>query len=361
MKFKGWTIEGPSYVELHEFDTEVGGGLVKTDSPEFATAPKTPLADDGAIIKQMVSSICGSDKWLFPMGGDIRRPKGCQFGHEMVSEIIALGKEVKDLKLGQRVYPFPLYVKESTKFAGRPGAYSELTVVDHAKLNHNLYALPDSVSDKAASMIEPTTVGFRSAEGLHAALGKKAVVLGPGPIGLAAAINLREKGVEDIVIIGRSRKRLEIAEGVDIIKPFETLSTLDDDWRDKLFERFGETMTQTGKAVDVDIWIDAASDAKLLQDVYNMSKLFAFISVVGVHHEEVSFDLRKLTWSGVTLVGSAGYRPDDVPNVIKAMASGRYDFDSIVTATFPFDKVDEALEFVQDGARALKVQIDYRL
>lgn len=361
MKFRGWTIEGPSLVEMKEFDTEVGGGLVATSDPEFANAPKTPLADDGVILKNLVSSICGSDKWLFPMGGDIRRPRGCQFGHEMVSEIVAMGKDVKDLEIGQRVYPFPLYVKESTKFAGRPGAYSELVVVDHAKLNYNLYELPDNISDKAASMIEPTTVGFRSAEGINAGPGKKAVVMGPGPIGLAAAINLREKGVEDILILGRSRKRLEIAKGVDKEKPFETLSTLDEGWQEALFERFGETMTQTGRAIDVDIWIDAASHAGLLTEVYSLSKLFAMISVVGVHHDEVCFDLRKLTWSGVTLVGSAGYRPDDVPNVIKAMASGRYDFDSIVTASYPFEKVDEAMEFVQDGSRALKVQIDYRL
>jgi threonine dehydrogenase-like Zn-dependent dehydrogenase len=166
-------------------------------------------------------------------------------------------------------------------------------------------------------------------------------------------------GVEDVTIVNRSRGRLEIAKVLDKQVPFETVSTLDENWLEILEEHFGTTRTQTGPALDVDIWIDAASNAELLQTVYNKSKLFARISVVGVHHKPVEFDLRKLTWSGVELLGSAGYRPDDVPRVMKAMESGRYDIDSIVTATYPFDKFDEAIESCQDGSKCLKCQVDF--
>jgi len=359
MKFKGWIIAGPSHVELKEFDTEVGGGLVSTDSPDFETAPRTPLRDDQVILRNIKSAICGSDKWLYPLGGDIRRPRGCQFGHEMVSEIIAMGKDVKGFELGDRVYPFPIYVKESTAFAGRPGAFSELVVCDYAEVNKNLYHLDERITDTSAAMIEPFTVGFRSAVTTRAKPGERAVVLGAGPIGLAAAICLREMGVEDITVVNRSRGRLEIAKALDKEQPFHTVSTLDEGWLEGLEERFGTTRTQTGPALDVDVWIDAASNAELLQTVYNKCKLFARISVVGVHHKPVEFDLRKLTWSGVELLGSAGYRPEDVPNVMKAMESGRYDIDSLVTATYPFQKFDEAIEFCQDGSKCLKCELDF--
>ena len=359
MRFKGWIIAGPSHVELKEFDTEVGGGLVAVDSPEFENAEKTPLRDDQVILRNIKSTICGSDKWLYPMGGDIRRPRGCQFGHEMVSEIIAKGKDVTDFEIGDRVYPFPRLVKDSVAFAGRPGAFSELVVCDHAEKNRNLYPVDPKINNVCASMIEPFTVGFRSAMLSEPKPGDRAVVIGAGPIGLAAAICLREQGVEDIVVVNRSRSRLELAAGLDTVKPFETVSTLDEDWLDQLAERFGTTRTQSGPAIDVDIWIDAASSAEVLQAVYNKAKVFARITVVGVHHKPVEFDLTKLTWSTVTLRGSGGYLPEDVPRVMKAMESGRYNIESMVTATYPFEQFDEAIEFCQDGSKCLKCQLDF--
>ena len=360
MKFRGWTIEGPSYVKMKEFDTEVGKGLISTEDPEFETTERVPLDDNDVILRNRVSSICGSDKWLYPLGGDIRRPRGCQFGHEMVSEIIAMGKNVQDFEIGERVFPFPINVKKNRRFAGRPGAFSELVVCEDAKLDFNLYRIPENVSDEAASMIEPFTVGFRAAVTSKAKPGDKCVVFGAGPIGLSAAICLRERGVEDVLIINRSKGRLEIAKKLDREKPFDTFSTLDGDWREYCFDRYGSVFTQTGDAIDVDVWIDAASHKETFEDIYRLCKLFARISVVGVHHKEVALDLRKLTWSGVELLGSAGYRPEDVPAVINAMASGRYDIESMATHLFPFEKFDEAIEFCQDGSKCLKCQIDFR-
>ena len=51
---------------------------------------------------------------------------GSEFGHETISRIVAIGKDVTDFKVGERVYPYPLYDKNDTKRAGTIGGCFEV-------------------------------------------------------------------------------------------------------------------------------------------------------------------------------------------------------------------------------------------
>ena len=73
---------------------------------------------------------------------------------------IYLGQENK---VGERVYPYPLYAKNDTKRAGTIGGFSEYILVPEAKRDHSLYAVPEEISDRLACLIEPFTVGCRAA------------------------------------------------------------------------------------------------------------------------------------------------------------------------------------------------------
>ena len=361
MKFKGWIIAGPSRVELKEFDTEVGGGLVATDSPEFETAERTPLRDDQVILRTAKASICDTDAWLYPMGGDVRRPRGCQFGHEMVSTIVAKGKGVIDFEVGDRVYPFPRFVKEAPGYVGRPGAYSELVVCDHARKGYNLYPVDDAISDVSAALIEPFTNGFHAAAAVDPKPGETAVVIGSGCSGLAAAVALRERGVEDVVVLGKFDRRLECARRLDAKMPFETVALADEDWVEQLEARFGTSRTQFGPAIDVDMWIDATPSAEIFETVFGRAKNFARITTIATHHKPAEIDLTKLAFTSVMMCGSGGYLSEDVEPVMNAMKSGRYDVEGMVDATYAFSEFDMAMEYCQFDAECLKCQIDFEM
>lgn len=60
---------------------------------------------------------------------------GGEFGHEAISRIVKVGKEVKDFKVGDRVYPYPLSAKDDTSRAGTLGGFSEYILVPNAKKN----------------------------------------------------------------------------------------------------------------------------------------------------------------------------------------------------------------------------------
>ena len=108
---------------------------------------------------------------------------GSEFGHEVVSEIAALGRSVKGFEIGQRVYPYPLLARGDTSRAGTLGGFSEYILVPDCELNRQLYAVSDKISSKTASLIEPFTVAHRAAGRAQPQIGETALVFGAGTIG----------------------------------------------------------------------------------------------------------------------------------------------------------------------------------
>ena len=72
-------------------------------------------------------------------------------------------KNVKDVKVGDRVYPYPILVTGDRKRAGTIGGFSEYIYCPCPEWEKSIYHIDDSISDKVAALIEPFTVGCRAA------------------------------------------------------------------------------------------------------------------------------------------------------------------------------------------------------
>lgn len=99
--------------------------------------PLPEVGDYDVLIQNIYSSICGTDVAVFMHGPNTGHKVnvGGEFGHEAISRIVKVGKEVKDFKVGDRVYPYPLYAKDDTSRAGTLGGFSEYILVPNAKKN----------------------------------------------------------------------------------------------------------------------------------------------------------------------------------------------------------------------------------
>ena len=182
--------------------------------------PLPEVGDYDVLIQNIYSSICGTDVAVFMHGPNTGHKVnvGGEFGHETISRIVKVGKEVEDFKVGDRVYPYPLYAKDDTSRAGTLGGFSEYILVPNVKKNHSLYQVDKRISDKLASLIEPFTVGCRGARrgmipsGQGYVKEQNAVVFGSGTIGIAAAVAFKYFGMEKVMICDYSAYRLEIAK-----------------------------------------------------------------------------------------------------------------------------------------------------
>lgn len=115
------------------------------------------VGDDDVLIQNIYSSICGTDVAVFTHGPNTghKITVGGEFGHETVSRVVKVGKNVTEFVPGERVYPYPRYAKNDTRRAGTIGGFSEYILIPQAKRNHSLYAVDEAISDRLASLIEP--------------------------------------------------------------------------------------------------------------------------------------------------------------------------------------------------------------
>lgn len=90
---------------------------------EIREMPIPEVGDNDVLVKNIYSGICGTDVAVFACGPNTGHKVnvGGEFGHETVSRIVKIGKNVTDFSVGERVYPYPLYAKDDTSRAGTIG------------------------------------------------------------------------------------------------------------------------------------------------------------------------------------------------------------------------------------------------
>ncbi len=214
-----------------------------------------------AIIRLTASAICGTDLH-FVRGTVSGMVKGTILGHEGVGIIEALGKDVRNLEIGDRVVvpstiacgncsycragyyaqcdeANPNGKEAGTAFYGGPaptgpfnGLQAEMARIPHA--NIGLVKLPTSISDDQAILLSdifPT--GYFGAELAEVTPGDTVAVFGCGPVGQFAIASAKLLGASRVFAIDKLDDRLRMArqQGAEVINfdledPVETLRRL---------------------------------------------------------------------------------------------------------------------------------------
>lgn len=199
-----------------------------------------------AIIKVTLTAICGSDLHLYD-GYIPTMQKGDILGHEFMGEVVEVGAEVKQLKVGDRVVvPFPIACGEcfycqrgehaacdnsnptpaiSEKLYGYPsaalfgyshmmggyaGGQAEYVRVPFADVGP--IKVPDHLSDEQVlflSDIFPT--GYQAAEYCNIQPGDTVVVFGCGPVGQFSIKSAYMLGADRVIAVDSIPERLELA------------------------------------------------------------------------------------------------------------------------------------------------------
>lgn len=275
------------------------------------------------LIKNINASTCGSDIAVYKHGTGTghKISIGEKFGHEMVSEVAEVGLEVKDFKVGQRVYPYPVFAANISQKAGTLGGF---------------------------------TVGTRAVKRAHPKAGENAYVLGAGTIGLAAAFALRHFGCK-VMVADRSDYRLDLAKSFG----FGVVNTLKDNVKQTQLDCFGKGYSLKENQPNINITIDAIGIPDFLQDFLDSQIIDSCFVMVGVDNNPKDINLLGMIFASQSLIGSGGYRPSDVATVFDILKENQKDILKIVTKIYPWEELVSAIKNAADPEKVMNIQIKY--
>lgn len=217
------------------------------NSVEVQTIPDpTILNDRDAIVRITSTAICGSDLHLYD--GYIPTVKrGDVLGHEFMGEVVEVGKEVSNLKAGDRVVvPFPIscgacsacdrdlyslcensnpnagiaeklmghspaglfgYSHMLGGFAGGQAEYARVPFADVGPLKVE----DDLTDDQVLFLSDILPTGYMGAEMCDIKSGDIVAVWGAGPVGLFAMVSALLLGASKVIAIDQVPYRLDLA------------------------------------------------------------------------------------------------------------------------------------------------------
>ena len=324
---------------------------------ELVDRPFPVCGDDDVIVRNVLTGVCGSDIEAFRSGGDDYLIwKDHEFGHEIVSEIFAVGENVVGLEIGDLVFPNPGKAHRDPMRASTVGGYSEFIHIPKCEVGYSVLKFDKDIPLKAAVLFEPFSVGARAAHGLNPQSGQTAIVFGAGIIGICTAIMLQWYGCDKVMIVDVSDFRLSKARHLGLM----TCNPSTEDVATKAAAEFGTQSTFFGERCAADIYVDAIGKRPAIDSFESMACLGATLCIVGVHHEPAAIDLGKLCFNNLHITG-AGTLPteDTMPDITAMMKSGQYDIASLITHEFTVDDIEQALVMGTKVEQAQKVCIAF--
>jgi threonine dehydrogenase-like Zn-dependent dehydrogenase len=316
--------------------------------------PEPEVGPGDALVEVAACGICGSDLGYIKQGG-LAGPTGqlMPLGHELSGVVAAVGADVKGIEVGARVVVNPIAADNMIGNGGPEGAFAPLLLVRNVDQGPCLQRIPDALDLDLAALAEPLGVGMQSVERVDIRAGEKVVVFGAGPIGLAAIATLHHRGVEDVIAVDLSARRLEIASklGARLV-----VNAADGDPWETIREAHGTSPVMGMPMAATDAYIEASGAAPVVSGVLANACSKARLSVVALHHGDVPVNFILLMMKQLNISGSMAY-PDDWTPMLEMLVES--DLSPMITHRFPLDAWDQALATAQDPAAGGKVIIEF--
>lgn len=328
----------------------------------YTQRPIPTPKDNEVLVKLEYVGICGSDLHYYETGaiGSYIVEPPFVLGHEPGGVVVEVGKDVKHLKVGDKVALEPGKTCGQCEFC-KTGRYNlcpdviffatpPVDGVFQEYVAHEAglcFKLPENVSTMEGALIEPLAVGFHAANLGDAHIGQTAVVFGAGCIGLVSMMALKAKGVSRVYVVDIMAKRLEKALelGADgVINGAE---------RDAV-----EAVLELTGGAGCDLVVETAGTQITTRQAIHMAKKGSTIVLVGYSKSgEMTLPMSLSLDKELTFKTVFRYR-HVYPMAIDAVAAGKINLKGIVTDIFELDDIQNAMDrSVADKANIVKAVV----
>jgi L-iditol 2-dehydrogenase len=356
-RMKAWVLGDPDQIHLREKPTPV---------PKRAEV----------LVRIDAVAICATDLEIIHVGSPASIQGGLPFnknftpGHEYMGTVAALGPEVDEFQIGERVsveihagcgqckrcragmYTSCLNYGKPEKGHRANGFTTDGGFAEYA-VNHinTVERVPDSMSDAEATLVVTagtSMYGLTELGGLVA--GESVVVIGPGPIGLLAVAVAKALGASPVILTGTRDKRLAIGKelGADRVINISNENAVD-------------VVRQLTEGIGADYVVECAGSEATIDQAIHMTNRGGKICLAAFPHNPVTTDIAHLVRNNIYVYGIRGEGRSATRRAMALMAEKKFDATRIHTHTFALEDLPTALKYARERIEdAIKVVVTTR-
>jgi L-iditol 2-dehydrogenase len=223
--------------------------LYGKEDVQIETVDVPQIGRGDVLVRVRAALTCGTDVKVFRRGYHARMiVPPALFGHELGGDIVAMGKDVRGFKMGQRVVAANsapcgtcFYCERNQEnlcedLLFNNGAYAEYIRIPERIVRRNMYEVPEHVSYQDAALVEPLACVLRGLEESGVRPGDTIAVIGLGPIGMMFVRLAKAVCNARVIAIGRRPQQLQRAsrmgadetvlncDGADVVGPVHEMT-----------------------------------------------------------------------------------------------------------------------------------------
>lgn len=328
--------------------------VAKLTAPYQFEMQEAPIPEPGpneVVLKNIYLGVCTSDLQIYH-GKHAYAAMPVTMGHEEAGIVYKVGENVTEWKPGDRVilqpqlfcgecYPCKtghFNVCEQLKVIGVhvDGCACEYTAVPA----WNLHRLPDNVSFRDASLIEPIAVGFgvvRRINEVTDITGKRVCVVGAGTIGNLVAQACKAMGAGEVLITDILQEKLDLALRCGIDHAENT--------REQTLTAAIEKCFGSDKA---DIIVDSAANPFVFRSIMEAARKASIVVLSGNYKEPVQLDVTQIQRREITVLGHMMYIRQEFEDGLKHLSLGNIHTEGLITQEWSLDQYAEAFRFIDE-------------
>jgi L-iditol 2-dehydrogenase len=321
-----------------------------------------PTIDRGDILVRVkVALTCGTDVKVFSRGYHARMiVPPAVFGHELAGDVVAVGEDVANFSVGQRVVAANSAPCDQCFFCRRGlqnlcedllfnnGAYAEYIRIPARIVERNTYLIPAHVGYSDAALVEPLACVVRGFEETVPKEGDTIAIIGLGSIGLMFAKLAKLYGCR-VIAIGRRRSQLERAAALGI----DELIAVEGDTNPV------STIRGLTHGRGVDIAIEAVGKPQTWQWAVDMVRRGGTVNFFGgcPNDSKVSLDTALLHYSEITCKASFHHTPAYIRKALDLVCAGHITASFFVNREEPLTNLLEVMRHLMSHNGHLKTAI----
>jgi (R,R)-butanediol dehydrogenase / meso-butanediol dehydrogenase / diacetyl reductase len=295
------------------------------------------------LVKPLWTGICGTDLHEYVAGPIVTPATPHVFtaatlpqilGHEFSAEVLEVGKNVANLRPGDRVSIQPLVMPMNDYYSRRGlnhlsekmgcvglswawGGMSEFAVIN----DYNAAKVPDAISDEEAAMIEPTAVALYAVDRGGVQAGSTVLIAGAGPIGALTILCAHAAGAAKIFVSEPNATRRQTIESWGICAGVYDPRSAD---------IVALVKEQTEENVGVDVAIECVGNEGALNTCVEAVRRRGTVVQAGLHVGKASTDPMLWALKDITIEATWCYPITIWPRIIDLVASGKLPIAKII-------------------------------